>query len=103
MTMRSGLQPGVLPVHRLVGWWGNARYLVGCEGRDGWFGLRWMTWLQHCILLIAGLVVGRCCWPISPWFVTNVLMVCESSRWHFAGVVGRRSTWKAFGLRGSSR
>ena len=38
--MRSGFLPGILPVHRLVGWWGTARYFVYCEGRDGWFGLR---------------------------------------------------------------
>jgi hypothetical protein len=80
MTMRSGLPPGVRPVHRLVGWWKNARYLDCCEGRDGWFGLRWMTWLLRFIRWTAGLVVGRCFELVSLLFVTNVLMAFLSRR-----------------------
>jgi hypothetical protein len=72
--MRSGLLPGVHPVRRLVGRWGNARYLVYCEGRDGWFGLRWMIWLLRFIRPIAGLVVGRCCELVPLLFVIDVLM-----------------------------
>jgi hypothetical protein len=80
MTMRSGFLPGVHPVHRLVGRGMDARYLVGCEGRDGWFRLRWMIWLQRFFRLTAGLVVGPCCELTSLLFAINVLRVCEGSR-----------------------